>query len=114
MDYRLNRLPTERSLFEGTDRKALDCPFEVFKNDGSIRVVRVRFVGSRPWFIGEDGKGEDIPDSKIEEAAKDLLSVRLNDRTCDPFSHPETDSILLLSTQILEHWRTERSIPPHL
>lgn len=114
MEYRINCLPAERLLLEGTDTRVMDFPFHVSKSDGSNRVVRVRFIGSRPGFLTKDGKWEDMADSEILAAAEALLHHRLKKGTCDPFSRPETDSILELCREILEHWKLTDLIPPHL
>jgi hypothetical protein len=86
------------------DAEILDHYFRVSRGQSSCIVV-----------IGISGParfGKTLSSNELIEAASALLRCRLDNGYCDPFSHPETDSMIDLTPAIMDHWIEHRSFPP--
>ena len=96
---------------DGKIYDVIDYPFRVSKGESNCTVV-----------VGIPGQCHDpaealglkkLSSSELIKAATDWLHFHLVERgDRDPFSRPETDRVIDLSLDIVEHWADHRSFPP--
>ncbi len=87
----------------------IDYPFQVSNGRASC-TVRVGITGAYHDPAEALGSKKLSQDERVE-AARAWLRSRVEKGECDPFSRPETDTIIDVPSGVMDHWAEHREIP---
>lgn len=106
----LDEAPLERRFKDGKLWDVVDYPFRV-SNGQASRTVAVGITG-QSHDPSEALGSKKLSRGDLMEAAAAWLRSRLEKHECDPFNHPNTDTMIDVPPPVMEFWLEHRSIPP--
>ena len=101
-------LESGRRARDGKLWDVIDYRFRVSK--GRLNRVVVGITGAFHDPAGPLGP-KTLSQDELIKAATAWLHSRLEKGECDPFNHPESDSMIDVPSSVMEYWMKHRTIP---